>query len=525
MKIGIISIYMDYRRRGEKSLGAPQPGIGPLIAGLLPGNIEIDVINETLEDPDWNKDYDLLYISCLHSDFDRARQVSHYWRRRGATTVFGGPMASAYPGLCKPYFDVIAVGDAEGNARAIYDDFCAGELKPFYVSQKYDPANVPVPRFDLLAGKSPVPIFLEATRGCPFSCDFCALTGIGTRFHTRPPESIVRDIQEGQRMLREKGVSWLRRKIIGFHDNNIGGNPAYLKKLADALTPLNIRWASAITFNALQTDGMLKQLARSGCRTVFVGLETFNPETLTDMRKFQNVLDEARRLIDDCRSHGLLLHTGLMISPQTDNWDYIQTIPERVRKVGLHMPIYISFEAPIPGTPFFNRLAGEPEPAFMPKALLRDFTGNTLVVKPKRESRETHIEGYKWLLDNTFTRRAQLRKFADDIPRLVAGGGWDMALMDVAYYSGIHRVSDPERSYMAGTDMPPPEASNIPFTADDFDSEEERRKIVDPWPVTDDKGHILPHWMNAMKVFEGGGRISPAAIEVATNGKVRQAAF
>ena len=62
-----------------------QPQAGPLIAALLPPGVEVDVINDTWEDPDWRRDYDLLFISCLHSDFDRARQISHYWRRRGAS--------------------------------------------------------------------------------------------------------------------------------------------------------------------------------------------------------------------------------------------------------------------------------------------------------------------------------------------------------------------------------------------------------------------------------------------------------
>ena len=35
----------------------------------------------------------------MHSDFDRARQVSHYWRARGAKTVIGGAFASSYPKL------------------------------------------------------------------------------------------------------------------------------------------------------------------------------------------------------------------------------------------------------------------------------------------------------------------------------------------------------------------------------------------------------------------------------------------
>src|SRR6266498_6169114 len=153
MKVGIIFVYMDYNRNGLHNRGVLQPQIGPLIAGLLPRHVEVEVVNDTWEEPDWNKDYDLLFISSLHSDFDRARQISHYWRRRGAKTVFGGTMASTYASLCKPFFDAIIVGDAAGSVRQVYEDFSRGKLQSVYVSGAYDQASVLVPRFDLLVGK------------------------------------------------------------------------------------------------------------------------------------------------------------------------------------------------------------------------------------------------------------------------------------------------------------------------------------------------------------------------------------
>ena len=79
MRVGIISVFVDYHRNGAHHRGFLQPQIGPLIAGLLPSDIEIEVINDTWEDPDWSRVYDLLFISGMHSDFDRARQISHYW--------------------------------------------------------------------------------------------------------------------------------------------------------------------------------------------------------------------------------------------------------------------------------------------------------------------------------------------------------------------------------------------------------------------------------------------------------------
>ena len=509
MRVGIIFAFMDFHRKGQKYHGVLQPLIGPLVAALLPPDIEIDVVNDTWEDPHWDRDYDLLFVTGMHSDFDRARQISHYWRRRGAKTVFGGVMASTYPELCQPYFDAVVVGDAEGSVPRVYRDFLAGELQPLYVSAAYDPAQVPVPRFDLLAGKQMIPLSFEVTRGCPFTCEFCALTGIGTRHHVRPVETVLRDIREGQRMLRGL-VPWYQLRAIGFLDNNIGGNPGYLRQLCDALTPLGLIWGSGITFNVLADLEMVKTLSRAGCRAMFMGLESLNPATLQDMHKYQNTVDKTRRVLDQCRKHGILIESPLMLSPVTDDGEYIRSIPERLRECGLHVPTFLCIESPIPGTPHFHRLAAE-ESAFLPDALLRDFNGYTLVTRPQRESVADFVAAYEQVVEDTYTWRARWARLRQDLPDFLRGGWLFPALADVRDNLFHDQKPHPDRTYIAGTDIPFPEATSVPLTDGDFDSEEERRAILEPWRVTDEQGEVLPAWKESIRVFEGKGRISAAA--------------
>src|SRR5688572_11010622 len=219
MKVGIISVFVDYHRLGRKNRFALQPQIGPLFGALLPESAEIDYVNEAWRDPDWSRQYDLLFISSMHSDFDRARQISHYWRRRGARTVYGGAFASTYPRLCAPYFDAVIVGDPEATVPAAARDFARGALKPLYEGRTYDGAAVPTPRFDVIASQAKHALCFEATRGCPFQCEFCVLTGLGTRHHTRPIEEVISDIRAGQAMLRGH-VPAPHLNVVGFCDNN-----------------------------------------------------------------------------------------------------------------------------------------------------------------------------------------------------------------------------------------------------------------------------------------------------------------
>ena len=499
MRIGIVSVFVDYHRRGRRNSLALQPQIGPLLAGLLPSDAQIEVINETSRALDFRRHYDLLFISALHSDFDRARQISHYYRHRGTTTVYGGSLASAYPQLVLPYFDAVVIGDPETTVPQLYRDFCERRLKRLYRSPPYRGDAVATPRFDLLGGRAPLGFALEASRGCPYSCEFCVLSGLGTRYEVREVERVIGDIRRGQAQLARRGRS-LRHRLVGFTDNNLGGSLGFLRELCAALRPLNLRWYCAVTFNVIASRELVRLMSDAGCICVFVGLESFNPAALADMHKYQNVAHKTRAAIDCCREHGMLVISGLMLSPQIDTLEYVESLPARVRDAGLHVPTFLCFESPIPGTPHFNRLAAEDD-AFLPNALLRDFTGYTLVTRPRHAGVEEFLAAYRKACSEIFSIGNRLRKLADDIPRFLRAGRPGCALVDAADMAGLQGIFPPpaSRSLIAGSDTAPPE--RVPLADADFDCAEQRAAILEPLAVTDAHGRVLAQWLRSQRPF------------------------
>jgi hypothetical protein len=312
-------------------------------------------------------------------------------------------------------------------------------------------------------------------------------------------------------MLRGK-VPWYRLNRAIFNDNNIGGSLPYLKRLCEALLPLRLRWGAAITFNAVTDIEIVEALSRAGCRVLFMGLETFNHEALVDMHKFQNVIDKTRTVIDQCRKNGILVESGLMLNPATDDRKYMESIPDRLIECGLHIPSFICFECPIPGTPHFHRLASVGR--ILPNALLRDFNGYTLVSRPERERISDFIHIYKWLLGTVYSSRSKFRKLADDLPRFIRNGYWSTALVDFVEHGLARYRAHPARTYLPVTDVDPPEFNSVPLTDRDFESDEDRRLIMEPWRVTDSEGRVLPQWLSSVRVFEPKGVVSEEAKQI-----------
>jgi hypothetical protein len=250
----------------------------------------------------------------------------------------------------------------------------------------------------------------------------------------------------------------------------------------------------------LTNKALLQRMFDSGCRALYVGLETFNPSALDDFNKPQNRLPLIRRALDDARDVGILVTAGMILSPQHDDIAYIRSLPARLRESGLHLPTFLAFETPFPGTPYFHRLAAQnaerlergERALFLPNALLRDFTSYTLVVEPTLAPAQDYVAAYKDTLDEIYAPRRKLAKLMHDLPSFVKRRAWTSALLDLGdtLTGGLPRAKG--RTYLAGTDLAPPE--RVPLTEADFTSEAEAAAMLRPTAVTDEHGRLLPQW-------------------------------
>jgi hypothetical protein len=210
--------------------------------------------------------------------------------------------------------------------------------------------------------------------------------------------------------------------------------------------------------------------------------------------------------VDACRSRGILLTAGLMLDPRVDTVDYVDGIPDYLAASGLHVPTYIAFETPFPGTPHFKRLAADRGRPLLPDALLRDFTGYTMVTVPQHATPQAFVAAYRRTHDRVYSTANRARKLADDLPRLLRRGYLAPALADIGQVVRFSPALAVGRTPIAGLDIAPPET--VPLTDADFASEAERTAVLVPWAVTGPDGAVLPQWLGAQPAYLPKGRVA-----------------
>ena len=86
---------------GLRTLHAP---IGlATVAALTPPDWQIRIVDENIEDIDFDIDTDVVGISIFNVQYRRAVEIAAEFRRRGRWVVGGGPYPSLMPDRCAPH--------------------------------------------------------------------------------------------------------------------------------------------------------------------------------------------------------------------------------------------------------------------------------------------------------------------------------------------------------------------------------------------------------------------------------------
>jgi anaerobic magnesium-protoporphyrin IX monomethyl ester cyclase len=187
---------------------------------------------------------------------------------------------------------------------------------------------------------------LEASRGCPYSCTFCAKDNFRNGYRRRPAAAILEEVDG----LRRQGVEY-----VYFIDEIFLPNA----ELLEGLVSRHLLFGIQTRIDHWKPD-MLELLGRAGCVSIEAGVESLTPEGRELLAKRCKLTTEqlTDRLIT-ARRHVPFVQANLIEVPQDDD-AVVQGWRDQMRDAGVWandpVPLY-----PYPGSPDYRKLWGEPD--------------------------------------------------------------------------------------------------------------------------------------------------------------------
>ena len=327
------------------------PPLGPLtIAACTPKHFDVEIADEKVDGAvDFETDADLVGISISAHSTHRGYRLADEFRKRGRKVVLGGFHVSFEPQEALEHADAVVVGEAESVWNELLEDAKSKGLKKIYRGDDFLPLdNAPFPRWDLIdTDRYMLRHTIQATRGCPFTCDFCSVASFFRgSFRAKPVEQVLQELGPLK-----------NGDFICFVDDNIVGSSHYASDLFRALIPLNIKWISQASITIANDKELLRLAAESGCVCLLIGIETVEPSNRIYMQdKF--LPHKIEKQISRIHEAGIGINATFMLGLDGDKPGTFERTADFCIKNAIELPTFNVY-SPIPGTPMFKRMNAE----------------------------------------------------------------------------------------------------------------------------------------------------------------------
>ncbi|MFA6600597.1 MAG: radical SAM protein [Candidatus Omnitrophota bacterium] len=305
-------------------------------------------------------------VGVQTNQFARALDLAREFRTSGIPSMIGGFHVSGciatLPALPPEMREAVkqgitfVAGEIEFHWPDLLKAAYENRLEPLYnfMGDKPDlnQAILPfLPKSNLRTFMTPYASF-DAGRGCPFNCSFCTIINIqGQIVRGRNADGI-------EQLLRRSYAQGINHIFIT--DDNFARHPQW-EEIADRM--IRLRENENISFfiqiqvdtNAHKIPHFVEKLTRAGCRRVFIGLETVNPDNLKAVGKYQNQIKEYRPMLQKWRDSGVLTYAGYIIGFPADTYESVMRDVEFLKS---EIPLdFVEFfiMTPLPGSKDYEK--------------------------------------------------------------------------------------------------------------------------------------------------------------------------
>jgi len=363
----------------------------PTIAAMTPADWEVEILDARATSVDYGRKVDLVGITAFTAEIPSAYAIADGFRKNGTKVVMGGIHVSALPEEALQHADSVVMGEAEPVWKDLLNDVEQGELKSIYRSDKLiEMDSMAVPRRELLNRKMYVSCFntIQASRGCPFNCEFCAVTAFfGRKYRTRTVSDVINEIKR------------FDTRDFFFVDDNITGQKNFARELFQGLIPLNRTWGGQTSINIAKDDELLSLYAKSGGKYAFIGFESLSEQNLKKMNKSWNSPDAYKEAIKKIHKAGINILGSFIFGLDEDDpsvfkrtYDFI--MENKIDAVQLHIL------TPFPGTRLYETM--KKDGRITDSDWAKYHTGE-VIFSPKNMTADELQQGYYGLFRKTYS--------------------------------------------------------------------------------------------------------------------------
>jgi len=370
------------------------------IAALTPPQHEVVIHDARLCEPDYEQNWDLVGFTGMTCEIPHVYRMADAFRRRGKTVAIGGYHATALPEEAAQHADIVVAGEAEGIWPQILMEIGnGGAERTIYQNQALvEMREMAIPRRHLLDRQMySVLNTIQATRGCPFDCDYCAVTRFfGRSYRCRPVAEVVAEITS------QSGKHWM------FLDDNLIPDKKYVKELFRALIPLGITWGAQASFNLTQDAELMDLYAQAGGRFIFIGFESISAETLKKVRKGFNRPADYAAGIRQLHRRGITIMGSFMFGLDGDDLSVFRRTVDFVNAAKIDLALY-NILTPLPGTRLYEAMDRQG------RIHDRDWSHYDAchaVIHPQGMSSEELQNGWYWAVRETYKLPNILRRIS-----------------------------------------------------------------------------------------------------------------
>jgi len=296
-----------------------------------------------------------MYTSFAHTDIN-SQFIINLKKFTNVPIIAGGPGFTEYEQLLLAGTDVIIRGEGEQTFKEIVQRIQSGKKNwsgikgiNYLEDEKTivapsrplldldavsfpvrDNLNAPTVYKDyILPGFKPPYVTMFTNRGCPHLCTFCDSPNVwNNKVRHRSPNNVLKEI--------DYAVGKWGIRYIDMVDDVFGIDHRWIEefctKLIERKHDLKFKMLmNPHTFGARQ-EKTIKLLARSGCNTIGIGMQSAEMKTLVAVRRSLDTPERLIKAVDTCNKAGMLTFVSFIVGFPSDSVNAADSIIKLVKK-------------------------------------------------------------------------------------------------------------------------------------------------------------------------------------------------